>query len=184
MSTILCVDAGYANAGLVVMAHADGGWAPIEMRCVQTEASSKKRGLRQADDHARRIAEVVREIKDLILKHRIRAMVAEMPNTGGQNATAVRSMGYATAMLVTIVEAFDIAAEWYTPNDTRAAAGVSRSTVGRDTVKKVVMDAMGAKYPILVQQFPTLEMREHVADALATFEAARGGTLVRVMEGR
>ena len=187
MSKILAVDTGYANVGLVVMEwmvsyepppKPQTGWRIIEMACIQTEKCDKRIALRKADDNARRIAEATRGIVDMIKRHDIKRMVAELPHTGGQSATAVRAMAYAGAMVIAVAECFDLAAEWYTPDETRAAGGVPKGMKG-ENAKKVVMQTMGAKYPELAEQFPTLGRREHVADALATFEAARTGVLVR-----
>lgn len=193
MAKIIAVDAGFANVGVAVLEHrrfslTEGGttfkWWPVDMAVYQTERCDKKIGLRQADDNARRIAEAVRGIKGMILKHEIRSMVAELPDTGGQNANAVRGMAYAASMLVTLAEAMDLAPEWYTQQQTRAAAGVPKAITGRDNVKKIVMAEMCRRYPELEATFPTLGRREHAADALATFEAARNGNLVRLMEAR
>ena len=187
MSKILAVDTGYANVGLVVMEWSNNGqdsgmftpvWRIAEMACIQTEKCDKRIALRKSDDNARRIAEATRGIVDMIKRHDIKRMVAELPHTGGQSANAVRSMAYAGAMIIAVAECFDIAAEWYTPDETRAAGGVPKGMKG-DRTKQIIMQNMGAKYPELAEQFPTMGKREHVADALATFEAARTGVLVR-----
>lgn len=183
-SKVICVDSGYANAGVAVMEKLGLEWMPIELVCIQTQASDKKLNLRVADDNARRIAEVSRGIRDLVIKHRqgLRGMLVELPHAGGQNANALRAMAYSTGMMVAIIECFDLPYEFYSPDQTRAAAGVPRSSAGRDKTKKIVMDNMAVKYPMLMELFSTLERREHPADALATFEAGRHGSLVRLAQ--
>lgn len=179
---IIAIDAGYANAGVVVMERINGRWECVESAYIHTESSNKKLGFRVADDNARRIADVTRSIVHLIRTHEIKMMVAELPSTGGQSANAVRGMAYASAMLATIAECFDMAVEWYSPGETRTAGGVPRSIKKRDNVKKIVMETMGKRYEFLEKRYPALSKREHVADALATFEAARNGNLARMIE--
>lgn len=188
MSKILAVDSGYANLGAVVMekvatlyTHEEfkvSDYKPIAMYCLQTEKNTRKVGLRCADDNARRIMEMAGKLCTIIREHGIKRMVVELPHTGGQSAAAVRVMAYSTALIVTVAECFNMACEFYTPYETRAAAGAKG--VGGKDVKKQVMAEMERRYPGLAEAFPTLGKREHVADALATFEAARGGNLVRL----
>lgn len=185
---IIAIDAGYANMGVAVMelreVESSREWWPIDLACIQTEKSHRKTGLRQSDDHARRIAESTRELKGLVLKHKVDAALVELPPAGSQNANVARTLAFAAAQVTTFVECMGLATEWFTPSDTRRAAGVSSGITDKDHVKEIVMAEMGKKYPSLEVLFKAKERRNHVADALATFEAGRHGNLVRMLEAR
>lgn len=185
MSKILAVDAGFANVGLAVMEHvADKIWRPVELACVQTEKCNRKTSLRAPDDNARRIADATRGVKDVIVRHGIKAMVVELPPGGAPRMNILKMLSLASGMIIAIGECFDMAVEYYTPQDTRRAAGVPIGVKDKDNVKKIVMEEMGRLYPELAQEFPAIERRNHVADALSCFEAAREGVLVRMIEAR
>lgn len=190
MRKVMAVDAGFANVGVAVMAYgagAPGGevaWHPVELGCIQTEKCGRKMKIGQQDDNARRIGEATRAICEIIRRHDIKAMVVELPAGGGPRANVVMMLALASGMIVAIAECFGLAVEYYTPSDTRRAAGVPSTTKDRDNVKKIVMAEMGRLYPALERAFPALERRNHVADALSCFEAARHGNIVRGMEAR
>lgn len=187
---IMAIDAGYANVGLVIMEYRmftnplQRTWWPIDMACIQTEPAGKKVGLRKSDDHARRIAESSRRIAGYVRKHEIKSMVVELPPAGSGNPNVARTLAFAGGMIAAVEGCLDLMAEYYTPAETRAAAGVPLGVKDKDNVKKIVMAEMGRRYPELDTIFTSADRRNHVADALATFEAARGSNLVRMMEDR
>lgn len=178
----MAVDAGFANVGVVVMSHCSAGWVPVDAACIQTEKSDRRLKISKPDDYARRIGQATREIAAMIRKHGISGMVIELPPGGGARIATVKMLSLAAGMIVAIPECFGIPAEFYNPEDTRRAAGVPSTTKDRDHVKEIVMEAMGAKYPSVRSVFTSKDRFNHVADALATFEAGRNGVLVRTME--
>lgn len=188
---VLALDPGIANCGVAVMEYTVDlagplplpapRWVPIDMLCLRTEKSSRKLGLRQSDDDARRVGEITRALKGLCEKWGLHRMVAELPNTGAQDAKSAKWLAYAGAMTVTFAETMSMAVEYYTPLERLVAAKVPGSLRG-DAQKKAVIASMRERYPIFEQAFPHYNTAEHVADALATFEAARIGVLIRTIE--
>ena len=173
---IAAFDIGFATTGAVIMAKDPSGthWYMQKSYFIKTEADKSKKALRKADQDVARVAESARKIKAIIETHSIRRMVVEIPHGGGKSSRAVRCMALATAKIATIAELLELAVEWYSPDDTRKAA-----TGSRVASKQSVVDAMGSKHP-QVFGYSTQEAREAVADAAATFEAARNGVLVRL----
>lgn len=193
---ILCVDAGYASVGAAVMEFRkfnvppalQGKWWPVDMVCVQTEKSDRLLALRKQDDFARRVAEGIRELVKLADKHDVAGMVAELPPVGSASPNAMRPLALASGMIAAFAEAYrkpttgaNLLVEWYTPEETRSAAGVPRTVKGQ-AVKKHVMAWAAVLYPEIDGLFSTVDKKNHVADALSCFEAARHGNLVRMVE--
>lgn len=190
---IVAIDAGYASIGVAVMEYKEATsygeigleWCPVELACITTDKSNKKIGLRQSDDIARRIAQATRELKEIVDRNQIGHAMVELPPAGSGNPNVARTLAFAAAMIATFVECQRLTVEWYTPDDTRRAAGVPKGMKDKDNVKKIVMAAMGKKYPLLNERFGhNADLRNHVADALATFEAGRHGNLVRLLTPR
>jgi len=183
MEKVLAVDVGFAATGLAVMEESPMSvgvgvvrvWVPMALYCLRTEKMTKKVGLRVADDDVRRVADLARGIVKVIDEHQIRRALVEVPGGGGRAARPVRCMALATGMIAAVLELRKVAWEVVTPDESRkAACGCGNPS------KDEVIAAMGARYPTLLSTLSTKAEREHVADALATFEAGRNGVLCRL----
>lgn len=189
---VLAIDVGFAASGLAVMESrlkcvpewtgqpvypqlSDAvEWSPIELACIRTLPTTNKKHLYRAEADVERVSQMARGIRGIIRKHGIQRIVAEVPHAGAQNYNACRSMSLATGMLVGIIESHDLAAEYYQPRQTRYAACQKY-----DPTKREVVDAMTRLYPKLAEVRLAVD-RENIADALATFEAAKSGVLLRL----
>lgn len=176
----MAVDAGFAACGVAVfelMAEANqaGGetfWAPVHLECVRTEPS-KRDGTYLAQDDMQRMREMAARLRAIRKEHGCRWLVAEIPGGGGQSARAVRAMSLCSGMLAGFVEWMGV--EWFMPWDTRKAAGVPGTVRDGKSVKAIVMENMRKIYPAYRKWEETARKvdAENVADALATFEAAK-----------
>lgn len=181
MSKVMCVDSGLASIGVAIMKWDGREWRPTLLKTLYSKPADKLLEVRQSSDCARRIEEQSRALAGLIHQEQIAHLVAELPDTGAQSADALRAMMLGMALLVSTVEHFKLIKEYYTPYETRAAAKVPRGVRKGNEVKKFVIANMRAMYP----ELETVRLacdREHAADALACFEAARNGNIVRGLQ--
>jgi Holliday junction resolvasome RuvABC endonuclease subunit len=156
------------------------GWALIEggsiKKCgvIETE-KSKKKTVRVADDRAWRSANLARELSSLILCNGAKGVIGELPSGGALNAKAMAYMAMATAITAAVCEILKIPVEWVTPGDSKKALTGKRSASKEEmmaTIRDKFLDLpLPAKYPD--SKF------EHVADAIAAYNAQRCGNLVR-----
>ena len=170
-ATVVAIDPGFANTGVAVMEYANV-WKIKFCLCIRTFKSEVKRGMRVADDDAQRCLETSRRLIDIIKAHEPSGMLVELPNAGAKSARAARAMALSTGVMCAVVEAVELPVEWYTPVDIKVAA-----TGRRKASKDEMMTAMHhcwPKYPV-----PIKAEWEHIADALATFEAGRQSNIVR-----
>lgn len=183
MSTVLCVDVGLANIGAVVVdASTSLHVAPgvisnpiLEFAYFHTDKSDKKARWRYSDDRARRVQEGARFYRDIIKRHDIKRAAVELPIGGAPNSQAATDLALASTTFVAVMEVFEVAVEFYAPAEVKkAAAGRPNAT------KDEVMDAVALIYPEILDRFPRKGEREHVADAVGVYLAARNGNLFRL----
>jgi len=181
MTKVLALDIGFGAAGMAVLGVRDGRAELFTTACVHTKPEHKKRGIYVAHDDVRRAQQVVRAISRVYLENGCKGMVCELPNAGAKGAKANRAMGISTGLIAAYAEVTRVPVEWITPAESREAA-IGRGTApkGKD-VKELVTAAMGHKYPEILGLLE--KDKEHIADALATFEAARGRQLMTLLEG-
>lgn len=175
---ILALDPGLAAMGVAIMEKGGQDWVPVKMICLRTEKQTRLVNVRASDDLVRRVVEQAVALRRIVREHSIKRVVSEMYSVGAQSAAALRSMMLSAGMLATFMELEEIAVEWYSPWESRKAAGVPGQVRARGDVKEIVMSNMGDKYPSL-NEIGTKADREHIADALSVFEAARSNLLVR-----
>lgn len=177
---VLAADIGFTATGMVVFELQPGKADVFHTACAHTSPEHKKRGIYVAHDDVRRTAQMVREIMRVYADNSCKGLICELPAAGAQNAKASRGMGIATGMIATMVEFMRCPAEWITPQESRKAAiGVCAAPKGEE-IKKLVMAAMEKRYPVLTGM--KAKDKEHIADALATFEAAKDRQMVRTLE--
>lgn len=177
---VMAVDAGFRACGIVVMELGPNlEWRIVDMRCPVTTGRAKKLGVRVADADTSDAEAVAFRIFATIRAHSIKHLVVELPSGGARGARPNRCMGIATGIIAAVVMAEGLVREYYTPMETRRAAvpGTSRSIS-----KQEVISAMMYKYPCLADAGNDPIILEACADALATFEAARSGNIIRQAE--
>ena len=180
---VIAIDAGVANIGVAIMRayiispiiSDPPRWDIMDLLLLQTEADPRKHRIRAADSDIERVKEAMRQLDGLIEQYEIRRMAVELPVAGGQSAAALKYMALASAIPAHCEVRFNMMTEWYSPGECKKAVA-GRWTSSKDAVAKV----LEAKYPIVLEMFPTWEKREHVVDALACFETAlRVGNVCR-----
>ncbi len=166
------IDTGLVATGVVVIDCAAPKPVIVRYATLRTERQAGKRGLRVADDDARRASELAVWLRDQLVG--VMGAVAELPTGGAQGARANRAMGMSSATVAATLALCGIPAEWTTPGDGKKAA-----TGRRDGSKEDVQAAVYERF-----RWPPLGRfgweREHVADAAAAVLAAWDGTLVRL----
>ena len=188
---ILCVDPGYANYGYIVV---NKDQTIIEANVIKTQKTKIKTN-RVSNDTAYRIALIVTELTKIIVHHKIKGVLGEMPSSGSKSASAMRAMAIATAVSVSVFTLFRLPTEWTTP------ALVKQALTGSKTATKQEM--MGAACALhnwdirskdihaknskkLIRQdlsyWPFGKSMgagnfEHIADAIGVFEALKTGNL-------
>lgn len=173
MRRIIAVDVGFVATGIVVIDLADQG-KMIYHGCLVTKPTTDKKSLYVAHDDARRMQELATGLQEVSVEFDTKRMVVELPHGGSKSARGCRCMALATGAIAATVAMLDLVVEYYTPDQTRKAA-----TGRRMASKDEVVAAMGAIYPQILDISPA-QAREAVADAAATFEAAKAGNLIRL----
>lgn len=212
MTKLLAVDVGFRSTGMAIFSYDKEycpEWKLFDTKCVHTgqehtervkdengrlvknsQGKVKKKQLTSvAVDDVRRTEYMGIEILNYFIENQCSALICEIPNGGSQNAAANKDMGMATGMISMVHVALRCPMEHVTPNQSRAAAGWIKkdhpmegltSTQKKTIMKRFIMDAMTAKYPAIAKYI--INDKEHIADACATFEAARGRDVVRQLE--
>jgi len=200
---IMAVDCGFRATGLAIFDLDSSPPKLAHVCCIRPKKDTKKKHLLTSDNDVDMTARMVRGIVGVVRDNHISKMVVELPSGGALSARAQRAMGIATGVMVTLVECEKLAVEYYTPSETREAA-VGKVDLGprvkkgtppeeakrikkeraavKKNIKERVMAAMEVKYPDLAQ-VALLADKEHICDAVATFEAAKNGNLVRMSKG-
>ncbi len=175
MVLVMGIDAGFGAVGWVLVDLARD--EVVHYEALKTRKQSDKRGLRVADDDARRCQKVARRILEAHREHQPMGWIVELPNAGAQSARANRAMGMATAIISTLVEIEDVPVEWVTPNMVKeVVAGKRSASKGevRDTVHEALM------WP------PDMDLYKweasHIHDAAGAVLAGRDGNMVAALQ--
>lgn len=169
---LLGIDAGFTATGLVAVDFSAN--RVTASRCVRTQPTKQKRGVRVADDDAERCAFLAREIREFLQALRPQVVAVELPGGAARGARAQRAMALATGVVVTVLALGGWAAEWVTPGMGKQAA-----TGKRDGSKAEVEAAVKAHFAWEPGTLPkTAAEREHVCDAAAAVMATEHGALV------
>lgn len=164
---LLSLDVGFRNTGWVVFDNKK----PVACGCIQTEKSKHKLA-RNADDNARRSAEIARHLKNIILEYNVKGIVGELPSGGAQSAKAMAQMALATGVVSAVASVLELPVSWTTPNSVKLA------TTGKRSAEKVeVMEAVKKRYEYF--EFPKqVGVFEHIADACGAYLALEADNLV------
>lgn len=205
---ILAVDTGLTSTGLAVLSLEDDGPRLVAWKCLHTEPQAKKKNIYVAHDDILRAVDITKGIMEFYCEHECRAMVCELAMSGSRDNRAARAIGIVTGLMSAIWAALRCPAEWITPDESRIAGGwdkeahkipkIPRGISAEEkailaarnkkqkaentkAIKETVMGRMSIKYPELAGI--AKKDKEHICDALATFEAARERQMVRTLAG-
>lgn len=193
MGRVLALDVAFASMGWAIMEPDGDDWVCVDGYVIETKKSAKKRGIRVADDDARRSTELFATLSAICGKCGIKGIIAEMPPGGSQNATASKCLGMAKAIVACLAEVHSLPTEWITPDEGKIAStgkkGASKVQVQRGVLKVYPNCAKSFK---LKQETKKAKLKrgsevlyenrfEHTADAVAAFMAAKKGSLVRLL---
>lgn len=157
---ILGIDAGFAACGAALLGiREDGEHQVTWCDSIKTRPEAKKRNVYQADDDARRIAEITDWIVTIIGDHRPQLVAVELPTGGSKSSRAARSMGMATGLVVATLTFLEVGYLVVTPDQVKQAV-----TGKRQASKQQVMDAARLRWPIAPWS-DTKWVLEHSADA-------------------
>lgn len=170
---ILGLDAGFAALGGVVIS----GDHVLYAGTCRTERTSRRRGLRVADDDADRAQQLARFLWAVIQEWRPAGVVVELPHGGAQGARANRAMGMATGIVAAVLEVAALPTEWVTPQE------VKRAATGRKDASKADVEAAVRERFAWPDDFwrRSAAVREHACDAAAAVLAAQHGVLARTL---
>lgn len=165
--SVLVLDIAFANMGWSVI---EGGNV-VAFGTIRTE-KSKKKTVRVSDDRATRAALLAEELNQIIVGHKPKGILGELPS-GAQNAAAATSMAYAAGVVVGVATSHGLPCEWISEGDSKKAA------IGKRTgTKEEMMDWARSAHPGVV--FPSAKCHfEHVADSLAAYNGLKHGVLAR-----
>jgi len=127
---IICLDAGFVNLGWVV-AEVSKRSEPKIVDCGVSVAKNlspkerRRRGLTVAHQNIARIEVQVEHLLRLHKKYKPRAYFIEVPHGGAKGAIAIRSMAYASALLVATLKviADDIPVIYMLPSEVKDLVG-------------------------------------------------------------
>lgn len=166
MSKILIgIDAGFVSTGISVFEVGKGGCKFLEAKCIKTEKSSKKRGLRVADDDSERIRVIVAGIDEIYSKYASSNdifIAVEIPTGGAQGARANRTMGIITGAIVAFITLRNVPVEYITPNEVKLAVTGRRNASKEEIMNKIrlMLDNHKENLPKSKAEF------EHIADSV------------------
>lgn len=203
-SVVVAVDPGIQYAGLVAFDVA-GGIQNARIIDCKVVASPGKDGGRKSHDSMRRVAEQALALLEFLRHHQARVLVAEVSDEGARSAAAAAGMAYARAMLAVLVALQpNLPYVWVTPNESRNAvipederraireqaktvvlkkgknAGKKKPGAMSSLLKEAVVRHVRQLHDGALDDFSTDREIEALADAIATFHAAKASPIVRM----
>ena len=179
MTVILALDLGFAALGWVSLDVETG--TAREANVIRTVKSNKKRGVRVADDDCRRCVEQARALDALLVHHRPACVVAEVPTGGSLSARATRAMALGTGIAVAVLAVRGVPCVYVQPRDGKLAA-TGNAGASKEDVEAAVMHRVPGVSALL--NAAKRADREHIADAIAAWLAARGDQVVMMAARR
>jgi len=195
---ILCLDPGFSNFGCSVI---NQHGRVVDLGTIQTQ-KTKNKLLRVADDDVQRITHIAAKLTELVNKYNIQGVLAELPPSSSQSASAAKSLGMAVALTTTLFTTLNIPVEWATP------AEVKKAMTGKENASKTEMMMTACKkYGWQTSQKNVFSKKtgklqrtdmvyypigkamgkgqfEHVADSLGAYEALKYSNTARMLTER
>lgn len=182
MPRVIAVDAGFQCMGVSIIDVEKHSDIPVFWTADRTKKNTTKtRGLRVADDDARRASALADALFSHFVAYRPNAIVVELPTGGAQGARANRCMGFASGIIVAVTRApgiYNLPVEWVTPRAVKLAAA-KKSDASKEEVQAGVEKVFPGKIP-----WGTIPMwaQEHIADSLGAFLAFRDSNIYKLLK--
>lgn len=182
--SVLAVDIGFAVTGWVSVTRSASDPSRYEVSLYSSSKNNnnnnKKAKVRVADRDAVRCQELARFLFDAIRESKPSGVIVELPTGGAQGARANRCMGMATGIIASVIEIFQLPAEWVTPNEVKGIVPGAGKAVSKREVQNHVINALDWPETFInpSKSLPNWQV-EHVCDAAGAFLAAQHGQLVR-----
>lgn len=181
MSVVMALDPALKNTACVVFK--DG--KPVKVDMVKTKASPSS-WLTSAEKSQQRVTDLVRAIQGWIDEHRPDMVCAEQALGGARSAAAASSLGMVAGCVYTLS-----LAPGAPPWSFIRVHDVKRAMVGKATATKAEMiEAAVRRYPSLRERLASgvkgaawKGEAEHIADAVAVYEAFKATPAGRLMCG-
>jgi len=178
---ILGIDPGLANMGVALfLFHPDEGYALEDVVLITTKKDSKKRGLRQKSDDARRLQKVIAQFRGIVRQWEPDVCSFEDVPTL-RNSTAVRkvAMSWGACYAVASERPGTLLLE-YGPQDLKVVV------TGSKTASKVdIIETLSKRFPALAESTIAPSKKEHVADAVAAaLKAAQDPAVVALANAK
>ena len=158
---IVALDPGLVGTGIAVFQVKTDMPILVDLHCILPKREDNEKSKALSD--VRRIMEHVDGLQPYIEDADL--VLVELPHGGAKSARATRSMALITGAVAAVVRLGGVRVAWFTPRETRmAAVGVPKAD------KSDIIAAMSKIYPEL-KLIKSLARQEHIADALATYEA-------------
>lgn len=188
MKTILALDVAFTNIGWAIIEPYTDGAHVVAVGSIKnpSDPSTKKRNIRKADTMTERTQKIYRELRDVVDEWKPAGVIAEKPGGNAKSTTSAKAMAVANATVDILVFERMLPAEWTTEADGKLAMCRNRSASKKDMQMTCLK-----KFPELKPLVPKSKNKksitgleswfEHVADAVAAFEAAKYGTLAKMI---
>ncbi len=185
---LLACDVAFANFGVVVI---DKGEV-IHAETIQTKPAEKKRKVRSSDDNAERAAHIATRLNEIIKEYDIKAAVAELPHSGGENVKSAMGIAMAIGVLVGVIESNQLPVEWATPDQVKKTATGIRSATKLEMMTAAITDYGGCieekkiANGSVIRKFHfgtstyTAGVFEHIADAYWVYKTLSAGNVVKI----
>jgi Holliday junction resolvasome RuvABC endonuclease subunit len=175
--TVMALDVAFANMGVAIMTPKKDKWVALHTETISTKPDKRKAEVRSANESIRRSQEIYRRLTELKEQFKPVGITAEIPTGGSKSSRAARAMGMSVALVAAF--ALDMPAEWSTPEEGK------RAMCNTANASKAAMKAAASElYPESTRGYHKKRGKdewddkyEHVADALASFEACKHGNV-------
>lgn len=144
---VVCLDAGFVHLGWVVAAVRKRSEPKIVDCGVSTAPNlspkeRKRRGLAVAHQNIARMEKQVEHLVNLAKSHKPAAYFIEVPHGGAKGAIAIRSMAYATALIVATLKTLgmttrDVPVVYMLPSEVKDLVGGSTTASKADLANEV-----------------------------------------------
>jgi Holliday junction resolvasome RuvABC endonuclease subunit len=163
---VIGFDPGIAKFGVAVIGvHFDGATRLAEGKTIITEAASKKRGVRSADDAVDRVRLIAKQARNLVNIYRPVAAATETLSHV-RNSAAMAKIGMVLGALIDMCDAQDIPLFHIAPKQLKQGLGL-KPTADKTEVIQTIKKRFGTfnNWPTASAEAATTEIQSHLADA-------------------
>ena len=187
----MAIDIGYTNYGCIIVKNHQ----IVNAGIIQTE-KTKKKLTRVADDDVYRMTQIAQSLRNVIKSRNIRGILAELPISGSQNASAMKGLAMAVGVSVGLFTELQLPIEWCTPTEVKKALTGAKNASKDDIMKAAcklhnwkitTKTVQGKKKPRIDNIYHVCGSRygkgkfEHIADAVGVYEALKHTNTVKLL---